>query len=269
MRRRVHQPAGAAAPVPPQPDLLPIALRSTSPQHGVSDDQLFQHAVERFLSPRPAPEWRECRGGVALAPSPFNGDEAWAALSHGLKATPMEASLASSQHVSPSAPPPVTPSAQERAASSQPWEVERTTLHAQIAALRMNLAESTKTNQALQRDLVEINAARSAEMADREAMQLASPLVSPLNAASASRQRRRAFEIASAQQRRRVELRAFRQTAGRALQASHGARARARWHAHTSMCTCARGARAREAHAREAHVQFGPTRSHLQLPVRA
>ena len=138
----------------------------------------------------------------------FSGVDAWAALSHGSKA--LSNGDAATAAIMPA-----------NDASGGDWEQERATLLAHVAALRLNLTASTKSNQQLQRELEEAQRVEPAfeTVASAPAFNGGNGGGGgglPATAAGAAARRRRAFELASAEQRRRVELKAAWQSADRA-----------------------------------------------------
>lgn len=263
MRVLSERPApdnGVGRPELVEADALPVLLAGTHASASAHDDsELFRSAVKRLMSPAPA--LQSAQGvGVRRAPrsappkratasrqsKALSGDDAWAAFEagvpNGLKvSTEVAAAVveraglvvdgpdAAARGASASAP----PLSIEPSSSSSAWEHDRTTLLAQIDALRMNLASSAKTNHVLMRELQELQPHAStadvrASDGDAAPHHLAHSAVNLATRMSGSTQhhlthsaarRRRALEIASAEERRRVELRAARQSASRALKA--------------------------------------------------
>lgn len=224
------------------PSVLPVMLQhqAYSPPAPPPDDELFRNAVERFMmvsptsQPRHQPLRRAPPRSTPTRPtvtperaSAINGDEAWVALrnEYGLKETgavTFEA-VPRAQNSDGEAAPGDSTEPQPAPAGGGDADVlesERMTLVAQIAALRMNLASSAKTNQSLLHELKA--AAPGSRLASSYAASSAGASAAGTSAtgiaAVTAQRRRRAVELASAEQRRRVELRAARATADRALQ---------------------------------------------------
>ena len=223
------------------PSVLPVMLQhqAYSPPAPPPDDELFRNAVERFMmasptrQPRHEPLRRAPPRSTPTRPtatperaSAINGDEAWVALrnEYGLKETgavtfeAMPRTQNGDGEVAPgdSAEPQPAPAG---GGDAVVLESERITLVAQIAALRMNLASSAKTNQSLLHELKAVapgSRLASSYAASSAGSSAAGTSATGIAAVTAQR-RRRAVELASAEQRRRVELRAARATADRAL----------------------------------------------------
>ena len=185
---------------------LPILLQQARSPQAYSDDPLFQSAVERFLSPAPtqSSHKRPNRGSSSApraAQPVLSNEDAWAALSRGSK-------VANGEKAAVQAP-------------GGAWDQERSTLLAQIAALKINLSTSAKTNQALQR---EVQGARP------EPSGSASQPLTLINGSDPATRRRRVVELASAEQRRLVEVRAARRSAVKTVKSEQQHTVRLRRH---------------------------------------